>query len=52
MEEMAKQYQEVQKKLDEVHSHIEQMTQQMQQQNVLSKETLEKYLEFSNCSSS
>ena len=46
MEEMAKQYQQVQKKLDDVHSRIEQMTQQMQQQNVLSKETLEKYLEL------
>jgi hypothetical protein len=46
MEEMAKQYQQVQKKLDDVHSRIEQMTQQMQQQNVLSKETMEKYLEL------
>jgi hypothetical protein len=46
MEEMAKQYQEVQKKLDNVQSRIEQMTQHMQQQNVLSKETLEKYLEL------
>jgi hypothetical protein len=46
MEEMAKQYQQVQKKLDEVHSRIEQMMQQMQQQNVLSKETMEKYLEL------
>jgi hypothetical protein len=46
MEEMAKQYQQVQKKLDEVHSRLEQITQQMQQQNVLSKETLEKYLEL------
>lgn len=46
MEEMAKQYQQVQKKLDDVHSRLEQMTQQMQQQNVLSKETMEKYLEL------
>ncbi|MGD1043905.1 MAG: DUF4175 family protein [Bacteroidota bacterium] len=46
MEEMAKQYQQMQKKLDDVHSRLEQMTQQMQQQNVLSKETLEKYLEL------
>ena len=46
MEEMAKQYQQVQKKLEDVHSRIEQMTQQMQQQNVLSKETMEKYLEL------
>jgi hypothetical protein len=46
MEEMAKRYQDVQKKLDNVQSRIEQMTQHMQQQNVLSKETLEKYLEL------
>lgn len=46
MEEMAKQYKETQKKLDAIQSRIEQMTQQMQQQNVLSKETLEKYLEL------
>ncbi len=46
MEEMAKQYQEVQKKLENVQSRVEQMTQQMQQQNVLSKETLEKYMEL------
>jgi hypothetical protein len=46
MEEMVKQYKQIQKKLDDVHSHIEQMTQQMQQQNVLSKETMEKYLEL------
>ncbi len=46
MGEMAKQYQEVQKKLENVQSRLEQMTQQMQQQNVLSKETLEKYLEL------
>ena len=46
MEEMAKQYQQVQKNLDDVHSRLEQMTQQMQQQNVLSKETMEKYLEL------
>ena len=46
MDEMAKQYQQVQKKLDDVHSRIEQMAEQMQQQNVLSKETMEKYLEL------
>ena len=50
MEEMAKQYQQVQKKLDDVHSRLEQLTQQMQQQNVLSKETLEKYLELQQLS--
>jgi hypothetical protein len=46
MEEMAKRYQEVQKKLENVQSRVEQMTQQMQQQNVLSKETMEKYMEL------
>jgi len=46
MEEMAQQYKQMQKKLDDVHARIEQMTQQMQQQNVLSKETMEKYLEL------
>ncbi len=45
-EEIVKQYQEVQKKLENVQSRIEQMTQQMQQQNVLSKETMEKYMEL------
>jgi hypothetical protein len=46
MEEMAKRYQEVQKKLENVQSRVEQMTQQMQEQNVLSKETMEKYMEL------
>jgi hypothetical protein len=46
MEEMAKQYQEVQKKLENVQSRVEQMTQQMQDQNVLSKETMDKYMEL------
>jgi hypothetical protein len=46
MEEMAKRYQEMQKKLENVQSRLEQMTQQAQQQNILSKETLEKYLEL------
>ncbi|MGA3285961.1 MAG: DUF4175 family protein [Bacteroidota bacterium] len=46
MEEMAKGYQEVQKNLETVQSRVEQMTQQMQQQNVLSKETMEKYMEL------
>lgn len=46
MEEMAKQYQQVQKKLDEVQNRLDQMMQQMQNQNVLSKETMEKYFEL------
>ena len=46
MEEMAKQYREVQKNLENVQSHVEKMTQQMQQQNVLSENTMEKYLEL------
>jgi hypothetical protein len=46
MEEMAKRYQEVQKKIDNVQSRIEKMTEQMQQQNVLSKETMDKYMEL------
>jgi hypothetical protein len=46
MEEIEKQYKEVQKKLENVQSRIEEMTQQMQQQNVLSKETMEKYMEL------
>jgi len=46
MEEIVKQYQEVQKKLENVQSRVEQMTRQMQQQNVLSVETMEKYMEL------
>ena len=46
MEEMANQYKQLQKKLEDVHTRVDQMTQQMQQQNVLSKETMEKYLEL------
>jgi len=46
MMEMAQRYQQVQKKLDEVQSRLEQITQQMQQQNVLSNETMEKYIEL------
>lgn len=46
MEEMAQRYQEVQKKVEDVKSRVEQMTQHMEQQNVLSKETLEKYMEL------
>jgi hypothetical protein len=46
MEEIVKQYKEVQKKMENVQSRVEEMTQQMQQQNVLSKETMEKYMEL------
>ena len=46
MEETAKKYQDLQKKLEDVQSRLENMTQQMQEQNVLSTETLEKYLEL------
>ncbi|MGB2868717.1 MAG: DUF4175 family protein [Bacteroidota bacterium] len=46
MEEIKKQYDDVQKNLENVQAKLDQMTQQMQQQNVLSKETMEKYLEL------
>lgn len=46
MEEMAKQYQDVQKKLQNVEQQLDQMVQKMDQQNVLSKETMEKYMEL------
>ncbi|HLF20304.1 MAG TPA: DUF4175 family protein, partial [Bacteroidota bacterium] len=46
LEEMAKKYQEVQKKLEDVKSRVDQMVQKMDQQGVLSKETMEKYLEL------
>ncbi|HEY4612607.1 MAG TPA: DUF4175 family protein, partial [Bacteroidota bacterium] len=46
LEEMAKKYQEMQKKLDEVKARVDEMVQKMQEQNVLSQETLEKYLEL------
>ncbi|MCI0706517.1 MAG: hypothetical protein L0Y80_03410, partial [Ignavibacteriae bacterium] len=46
LEEMAKKYQEMQKKLDEVKSRVDEMVQKMEDQNVLSQETLEKYLEL------
>ena len=46
MEEIKKQYDDVQKNLESVQAKLDQMTQQMQQQNVLSKETMEKYLEL------
>ncbi|MGH2566974.1 MAG: hypothetical protein ACRDGA_01445, partial [Bacteroidota bacterium] len=46
MEEMAKKYQELQKKLEEVKARVDEMVQKMSEQNVLSHETLEKYLEL------
>lgn len=46
VEELSKRYQQLQKKLDEVKGKLDEMVQQMQKQNVLSNETLEKYLEL------
>lgn len=46
MEETAKKYEELQKKLKDVQQRLENMTEQMQEQNVLSPETMEKYLEL------
>lgn len=46
LEEMAKKYQDVQKKLDEVKSRLDEMVQKMDQQQVLSNETMQKYMEL------
>ena len=46
LEEMSKKYQELQKKLDNVQNKLNEMVQKMDQQQVLSKETMEKYLEL------
>ncbi len=46
LEEMSKKYQELQKKLTDVQKRLDEMVQKMDQQNVLSQETLEKYLEL------
>ena len=46
VEEMGKKYGEVEKKLKDVQSKVDRLTEQMQNQNVLSKETLDKYLEL------
>jgi hypothetical protein len=46
MEEMSKKYQDVQKKLDNVQKKLDEMVQKMDQQQVLSKETMEKYMEL------
>jgi hypothetical protein len=45
-EELLKKYQELQKKIDEVTRTIDEMVNQMEQNKVLSKETLEKYQEL------
>ncbi len=46
LEEMAKRYKETQKKLEDVKARVDDMVQKMNEQKVLSKETLEKYLEL------
>jgi hypothetical protein len=46
VDEMAKKYQEMQKKLEDVKAKVDEMVQKMSEQNVLSPETLEKYLEL------
>jgi hypothetical protein len=46
LEDMSKKYQEVQKKLDDVQKRLDEMVQKMDQQQVLSKETMEKYMEL------
>lgn len=46
LEEMAKKYQEVQKKLEDVKNRLDQTVQKMNEQGVLSRETMEKYLEL------
>ena len=46
LENMVKKYEEIQKKVGQVQRRVDEMTQQMQQQNVLSPETMEKYLEL------
>jgi hypothetical protein len=46
MGEMAKKYDEVQKKIEDVKSRFERTTQTMDRQNVLSPQTLEKYMEL------
>ncbi len=46
LEEMSRKYQELQKKLDNVQNKLNDMVQKMDQQQVLSKETMEKYQEL------
>ncbi|MFA6469392.1 MAG: DUF4175 family protein [Bacteroidota bacterium] len=45
-EEVIQQYEEIQKKIDNVNKTIDEMTQNLQRNNTLSKETLEKYMEL------
>ena len=46
LEEMSKKYQDMQKKLEDVQKKLDDMVQKMDQQQVLSKETMEKYMEL------
>ncbi len=46
VEEIVKKYEEIQKKIDNVNKSVDEMTQNLQRNNTLSKETLEKYLEL------
>ncbi len=45
-EEIAKRYEEIQKKIEDVNKSVDEMSQNLQKNNSLSKETLEKYLEL------
>ena len=45
-EELTKKYGQIQKKMDEVNAIVEQMTKEMERNQVLSKETMEKYQEL------
>jgi len=45
-EELAKKYEEIQKKVDEVRKQTEELMEHLQNNNALSQETLEKYLEL------
>jgi hypothetical protein len=45
-EELGKKYQDIQKKLDDVNKTVQKMAEEMQKNQVLSKETLEKYQEL------
>ena len=44
--ELAKKYEELQKKVDQTNRTIDELTQQLQKNNVLSQETMEKYMEL------
>jgi hypothetical protein len=46
LEEMAKKYQDLQKKLDDIQKRLDEMVQKMDQQQVLSNETMQKYMEL------